>query len=80
MFIYVHNTIKLEIKYQNKTIGEKAYLFPGISPESSMIHGTRSSRMLCTVTPSFRMTMKTSAFIRVAYRSPDHMNNKQLRK
>lgn len=42
-----------------------------------MIQGMSSSRTLCTVTPSFRMTMKTSAFIRVAYRSPDHMNNKQ---
>ncbi|CAG09741.1 unnamed protein product [Tetraodon nigroviridis] len=36
--------------------------------------------MLCTVTPSFNMTMKTSAFMRVAYSSPVHMNNKQLRK
>lgn len=48
-----------------------------IPPETSMIQGMSSSRTLCTVTPSFRMTMKTSAFIRVAYRSPDHMNNKQ---
>lgn len=77
MLIYVQNTIKSGIKFHNKTIGEKAHR---ISPESSMIHGTRSSRMLCMVTPSFRMTMKTSAFIRVAYRSPHHMNNKQLRK
>lgn len=45
-----------------------------------MIQGMSSSRMLCVVTPSFNMTMKTSAFIRVAYRSPDHINNKQLRK
>lgn len=49
-------------------------------PETSMIQGISSSRTLCTVTPSFNMTMKTSAFISVAYRSPDHMNNKQLRK
>lgn len=74
------NTIKSEIKCHNKASGEKSRLSRRIPPESSMIHGTRSSKMLCTVTPSFSMTMKTSAFIKVAYRRPHHMNNKQHRK
>ncbi|TNN81886.1 hypothetical protein EYF80_007794 [Liparis tanakae] len=54
--------------------------YHGYIPETSIIQGMISSRTLCIVTPSFNMTMKTSAFIRVAYSSPDHINNKQLRK
>ena len=70
----------VENKHHSYRRQDNQYGTKQILPETSMIQGMSSSRRLCMVTPSFNMTMKTSAFIRVAYRSPDHMNSKQLRK